>query len=1003
MSIRRPFISAVLVVAVLPLLVGLAALPSVSSAFSLENPSVSLATPDGSFSRQAGAHPDLRVHMEFPYSSTTGVLEDNPKDVRIDLPVGMVGDPTAVPQCPVNLLAPAQTIAAVCPPETQIGVALVSEAPGGASKVPVYNLEHSPDVPGLFGFNYLSVPIYVQPQVRPSDYGITSASEKISQAKTIYGADITIWGVPTDPVHNADRWNLDIYGCNCGIGGFGASTTAPRKPFLASPTSCADTPATFGFVADSWQNPGVFDAQSLTADLNGTPFVIEGCNKLTFAPQASVQPTSHVADAPTGLDVQLTVPQNDSPTGLATAHVKRVEVSLPQGMSVSPSAAAGLGACAPAEVGLGTDSPVNCPDSARLGTVEITTPLLDDALEGDVFLAKPDENPFSSLIAMYIVVKGPGFILKLPGKVDLDAASGRVVATFDNNPQVPFSKLHLRFRGGSQAALANPPTCGNYETHVGIVSWASSKSVPSESPAVVNEGCEARTFSPSFSAGTSTTQAGADAPFTLSITRADRTQYLSRVAPVTLPTGLLARIGSVSQCGEGEATAGTCGADSQVGTVTTLAGPGAQPLSLAGRAYLTGPYKGGPFGLSIVVPTAGQAGPFDLGNVVVRAAIKVDRATAQASVESDPLPTIIDGIPLRIRQVNVTIDRKGFTFNPTSCAAKSVVAGLGGVDSLAPGAATANVVVSSPFQANGCGDLGFAPKLAMTMVGKGQTRDGAHPALKAHLAPNVGDANSKQVTVTLPLSLALDPGNANGLCEPADAAVDHCAASTVVGHATARSVLPHPLTGPVYFVRGERKDPKSGRTIKTLPKLFIPLSADGVTVDVHASSDVKGNRLVTTFDNLPDAPFGSFDLQIDGGKHGILAVSGTNVCAATQIATADYAGQNGKVYSAGVTMGTPCALGIVKSSHTSTTLKAVVGGVGAGKISATGKGLTKVSRTITSATTVTLTMKLAKGTRRALARGNDVKVKVSLAFTPKGAKKAKHAVKTLVLHGAAKR
>jgi hypothetical protein len=990
------------------LVLGLVGVSSAQGAFSLENGSVSLTGTDGEFSRQAGAHPDLRVHFDFPFDQASGLLEGNAKDVRLDLPVGMVGDPTVVPQCAVNLLVPTGTpFNPQCPPETQIGIASVSQTPGGVAKVPVYNMEHSPDVPGLFGFDYLTVPIFIQPQVRASDYGISSQSAQISQAKTIYGADITIWGVPADPSHDAQRTdtqgvNPDSLNCfynNVCL----VRSSAPRKPFLSAPTSCSATSATFGLVADSWQNPGVFDTQSFTADINGTPFVTDGCDKLAFAPAVSVRVVSHVADAPTGLDVDLSVPQNDSPDGLSTAHVKRVEVTLPEGMSVSPSSAAGLGACSPAQVGLKTDSPVSCPDSARLGTVEIHTQLLDEPIDGDVFLAKQTDNPFGSLIAMYIVAKGPGFVLKLPGRIDLDPSSGRIVATFDQNPQVPFSKLHLAFRGGSQAALANPPSCGIYNTHVEIVSWASSKSVGLDSPTTIDEGCEARTFSPSFGAGTTTTQAGADAPFTLTVTRADRTQYFSRLAPVTLPDGLLARIGSVDQCGEDQAKAGTCGASSQVGSATTLAGPGAQPLPLTGRVHLTGPYKGAPFGLSIVVPTAGQAGPFDLGNVVVRAAIKIDPTTARASVESDPLPTVIDGIPLRIRQINVTIDRKGFTFNPTSCAAKSVVAGLGGIDSLAPDAATSNVVASSPFQTTGCGALGFKPELAINLTGKGQTTDGKHPTLNAHLVPNSTDANSRRVTVALPLSLALDPGNANGLCEPANAAANKCAASTIVGRATAHSILPHPLTGPVYFVRGERKDPKSGRTIKTLPKLFIPLSADGVTIYINASSNVKDKRLVTTFDTLPDAPFSSFDLQIDGGKHGILAVSGANVCATTQISDARFTGQNDKIADAAITMGTPCALGVVKSSHTSTALKLTVGGVGAGKLSVTGQGAAKASRTIGSATTATLTLRLSKSTRSALAHGRNVRVKVKVLFTPKGAKKARRATRNLLLHGATRR
>jgi hypothetical protein len=388
------------------------------------------------------------------------------------------------------------------------------------------------------------------------------------------------------------------------------------------------------------------------------------------------------------------------------------------------------------------------------------------------------------------------------------------------------------------------------------------------------------------------------------------------------------------------------------------------------------------------------AGPFDLGTVVVRAAILVDPDTTQLKVVSDPLPTILEGIPLQIRLVTVKVDRPGFTFNPTNCSATSV-----GGQLTSTAGASANV--SSRFQVGDCVSLGFTPKLTMTMSGKGQTKDGAHPALHARLTPPAGDANNKKATVTLPLALALDPGNANGLCEPKDAAADKCPASTIVGSAQAQSILPDTLKGPVYFVRGERIE--NGKVRKTLPKLYIPLTANGVKINLHASSDVKDDRLVTTFDNLPDAPFSSFDLNINGGKHGILAVSGKDVCAATNVADAEFAGQNGKTYTSKVTMGTPCALGIVKSSHTSTALKVTVGGLGAGKVSAAGNGVTKSSRSLTGATTATLTLKLSKATRRALARGRDVKVKVKVAFTAKGQKKAKTASKTLVIHGAKKR
>jgi hypothetical protein len=964
----------------------LAAAAPAQAGFSLINTWVSANASDGTFSRQAGAHPDLQTHIEFSHNQATNLLDGNVKDVRVDLPPGVVGDPNATPKCALPLLVPVEnTVAPRCPPETQIGVGFVSEAPGVLSKVPIYNMEHSDDVPGIFGFNYIGVGVFIQPQVRPTDYGVSALSARISQVHTVFGADITIWGVPADPSHDTQRTDTthqldDSTQCQFFGGPCLVRSTAPRKPFFSNPTSCADTPSSTTIIADSWQNPDVFDSVSFTADVDGTPFITDGCDRLAFDPDVSVRPLSHVADAPTGLAVDISIPQNQSPDGLATAHAKRVEVTFPQGMSVSPSSAAGLGACSPSQVGIGNDQEATCPDTSRLGSIKIETPLLDNPVTGDVFLAKQDDNPFHSLLAMYIVAKGPGFILKLPGKIDADETTGRLVATFDNNPQLPFSKLSLNFRGGSQAALANPPTCGTYNTHIALVSWASSKTVGIDSPMTIDEGCDERTFSPSVSAGTTNPAGGADSPFTLTVTRADRTQYLSRIG-TTLPAGLLARLGSVEQCGEDQANAGTCGAASQVGSVSTLAGPGAQPLPVNGRVYLTGPYHGAPFGLSIVVPTVGQAGPFDLGNVVVRATIKVDRTTAQATVESDPLPSIIRGFPLRIRQARVTIDRPNFTFNPTSCAPKVITAGLSSLEG-------ASTTLTVPFQALGCSDLAVDPKLSLRFTGKTATTDGTHPGIVAKLTDKPGGANIEKGVVKLPLSVALDPDNAQALCTPAQRDALACPPASIVGTAKALSVLPHPLTGPVYFVQGLRKS-KTGATVRTLPKLWIPLSGDGVTVDVNASSDVDVlNRLVTTFDDLPDAPISEFDLSITGGKHGIIVVSGKpGTCDRDKTVESQFTGQNGKVHESGTAATIEgCKTKVKKSKSSSRAVTLLVSGLGAGKLTISGSGVSKATRTIKSADEASISARLTAVTRKALQRRGTVKVTVAVRFQPKSGK-----------------
>ncbi|MCZ4495293.1 MAG: hypothetical protein JWP53_4224, partial [Conexibacter sp.] len=454
------------------------AVPAQAAEFSMTQAWVSATGSDGSFSRQAGAHADLRTHIDFAQDPVTGIPIDNVRDVRVDLPPGVVGDPTGVPTCPQDKLLGVVSGQTDCPADTQIGYGTVDLGWGTAYSA-VYNLEHPSDVPGRFGMNLYDLPVIIDAQVRPGDYGISALSARTSQAELIRSIDVTFFGVPADH-----------------------GVPVARRPFMSNATSCTDAPQVTTISADSWQNPGVFDTKTITADVDGTPFMTTGCDQLSFAPAIDVQPLSHTADAPTGLDVNLTVPQTDGPDALATAHVRRVEVALPTGMSVSPSSANGLGACAPDQINLGTDAPVTCPDSSKIGTVDIVTPLLDEHVQGDVILAKQNDNPFHSLLALYIVAKGPGFTLKLPGKVDADAETGQLITTFDNTPQLPFSSMHLVFRGGSQAPLATPTTCGTYTTHAEITSWASDVPIKLDTPMIIDEGCEPRTFAPSFTAGT---------------------------------------------------------------------------------------------------------------------------------------------------------------------------------------------------------------------------------------------------------------------------------------------------------------------------------------------------------------------------------------------------------------------------------------------------------------------------------------------------------------------
>ncbi|HMJ35015.1 MAG TPA: hypothetical protein VK501_13970 [Baekduia sp.] len=943
---------------------------------------------NGEFSRQAGAHADLTTEFRFPATPAL-VPVATAKTITVDLPPGVVGNPRAAATC-TNAELVGGTFngvgqSSVCPQAAQIGIVRVFTQPNDTEglRVALYNMERPPDLPGLFAFNLAGVTVRIVPRVRSTDYGISATAPSVSEGIKMTGTRVELWAVPADPSHDLDRFVGDSMSNDNVIGNPPHPSDAPRRPFLTNATSCDGNAAVTSAEVDTWQNRGVFATASFDRDFDGTPFVMEGCDRLPFDPSMTVQPLSHETDAPTGLNVDITIPQSDEPYGLATAHLRKAVVTLPEGMSVSPSSAAGLGACAPSQIGIGTDAPVTCPSSSKIGTITIDTPLLDDPIQGDVILAKQNDNPFRSLLALYLVAKGPGVLLKLPGRVDPDPKTGRLVATFDNNPQLPFTNLHLAFRGGSKASLATPTACGTYNTHAEFTSWASDTPVSLDTPMVIDEGCGPRGFAPAFAAGAGNPVAGAYSPFTLTFSRKDGEQTLGGL-DVTLPAGLVGNVASVPRCPEDQAATGSCPAASRIGYTEALAGPGSTPMKIpeAGKAptavYLSGPYKGAPFSLSVLVPA--QAGPFDLGTVVVRAALFIDPVDAHVTVKSDPLPTIVEGIPLRLRQVSIIVDRPGFMLNPTSCAPSVISAAIFSAEG-----SVANV--ASRFQVGDCAALALSPKLAIDLTGKGQTTDGKHPGVKATLTQLGGQSNLKKVSVKLPLSLALDPDNAQALCEFADGqkAEPTCPKGSIVGTATARTpILDEPLTGPVYFVKNVRFDKKTGAAIRTLPTLAIPLKGSGVSLIIRASSSVVKNQLVTTFDNIPDAPVSGFQLNIDGGKHGILAVSNADICKASQVANREIDGQNNKQADGSIYMGTSaCTLRVLSSSLTKTALTVRVGGLGAGKVSVSGAGITKTTRKVTKSTVASITAKLTKAGRR----HRPTKVKVT--FTPAGSKKSK--------------
>ncbi|HEX5923879.1 MAG TPA: hypothetical protein VFY45_08605 [Baekduia sp.] len=905
-----------------------------------------------SASTQAGAYADVRTNF---------VVADiaNPVDkLRFHLPVGLLGSIGRFAECPL----PTFYGVSGCPMDTQVGEAtsLVDfGGPGFPLLIPLPStvnvLTRGRGDAALLGIYipFVRARALIRVNVRPDDYGLDATVEGLPN--NLGGTDLTLWGVPWD------HWDDSTKAKN------------ERLSFMANPATCGTEAVTKGDV-NSYKNRDVIESFSATTPAQ------TGCEALRFEPTISVRADNPFVSAPSSFEFGIDLPQNTDPNGLETPPIRNVTAVLPEGLTINAALANGLEACTDAQLGKGSNEQSRCPAGSRIGTAEFEVPALKDPhVAGAVYVGEPLPD---DTYRLFVEAYGSSVRVKLKGSARPDPKTGRLTAVFENNPEAPASSIKLAFKGGSRAPLAMPDTCGLKPVSATIDAWSGHTVSPTTAFEVGQDAkgspCAAKPFAPSFSAGVLNPLAGASSTFTVQAYKPDGQPDLTGVS-LTLPPGLVANLkGNIGQ---------------RVGTARVAAGVGPSPFSLSGPVVLEGAYGDAPFSLRVTVPVI--AGPFNLGDVVVLQKIYVDPVDTHVTVVSDPLPTIVKGVPVRLQNLQVDIDKSGFMKNPTSCASREIKGTL----SSATGQAAPAV---SRFQAAECTGLGYTPQLAMTLSGKGQTKDGAHPALTAHLTPPAGDANSKKVTVTLPLALALDPGNANGLCEPADAAKNQCAASTIVGSAEAQSILPDALKAPVYFVRGERID-SNGKVRKTLPKLFMPLTANGVTVNVWASSDVEDDRLVTTFDNLPDAPFSSFDLNINGGDHGILAVSNTNLCAGTQVADARYGGQNGKPYTSKVTMGTPCGVEVVKSSHTSTALKVTVGGLGAGRVSASGNGVVKSSRTLTSSTTATLTLKLTKATRRTLARGRDVKVKVKVAFTAKGQKKATTATKTVVLHGTKKR
>jgi hypothetical protein len=885
---------------------------------------------------QAGGHPwALATTVEFTTEVKNGKGEPVPtrdaRDVVASLPPGLLGDPMAVPRCP---LAQVTTVGApLCPADTQVGVYRLIDFGEKEIFAPIVNVAPEAGQSAEFALENtakLIIPLLTAHLVRTAEgYSFDVVSNEIPLVG-VRSVELTFWGVPADASHDAMRGRL------CGrsyINGERFHCPEPGQPqggpehagltpvpFLSMPTNCSAGPESMRIRADSWQEPGSIGINGQYSGYveNTIAFpAVTGCNLLHFKPGTGieVEPDTTVADGPVGLGVSLKIPLDETPGTNMTPLLRNTLVTLPAGMSVSPGIVDGIKACdafgseginitgpESEEVGLNGElrlAPGHCPDASIVGTAEAITPFLPVPVKGHLYLARPGcggqgQSPCSeqdvrdgNLYKLYLELGGTGEFantgieFKVPLETEVNPATGQLTAVSRELVQAPYNEVKIHLNGGPRAPIANPAVCGPAVTTADFTPWSAPGLTPEGSlvagtPDLISSsffevgGCSNPSpFSPGFVAGTVTPQAGQFSSFTMSLSRQDREQYVKGIQ-VHTPPGLLGMLSSVQLCGEPQADNGSCPESSKIGTTRVATGAGSHPFEIEGNVYLTGPYRGAPFGLSVVVHVV--AGPFNLGLKVVRARIAVDPETSELTVTTDEtgpyaVPQIVFGVPVRLKRVTVNIDRPGFMFNPTNCASQQITAKISGSQN-------AVASVASPFAAGGCKSLAFKPKFTVSTNGHTSRAKGASLDVKlSYPAGSVGsEANIAKVKVNLPRQLPSRLTTLQKACTAATFAANPaaCPAASIVGIAKATTpLLPVGLSGPVYFVShgGE-----------AFPSLIIVLQGDGVRVDLTGTTFInKAGITSSTFKTVPDVPVGTFELYLPQGKYSALAANG-NLC-----------------------------------------------------------------------------------------------------------------------------
>ncbi len=897
-----------LVVAVCVLAGGV--LPAGAGAFAIQPGSFHV-TPS---TQQAGVHEDLTTAFKFVHNGA-GQTQGNARTTSVELPAGFVGNNTAVATCTASELLNSKH--PQCSPDSQVGTIsfAISGAPDRPTAelvtLPLYNMEViDPGIAAMFAFNLGGIITQnLVVKVRPSDLGLTITSEDLQGLTELSEVSVTVWGVPADPAHDEQRGQE----CTNGVcHGGGLSADVSPRPYLANPTSCSSEPFTATFKSNDWQDP----EEVLEETTQIAPMV--ECERLPFHPSIEVTPSTVAAESPTGLDFSVVNPQTwEDPTARSASNLKDAVVTLPEGVTANPSLAAGLGACTRGEYEAETAESlpgVGCPPESKIGSIEIETPVLAEKIPGAIYIATPYDNvpafgdpqhPGGSLLALYVVAKDParGIVVKVAGKIEPNPVTGQLVTTFDDNPQQPFSKFTLKFRPGATAPLVSPPACGSYSTQAQLTPWSApaepsfSLSQPFQITQGVREGpCPSGgvpPFHPQVISGTQNNAGGTYSPFYLRIIREDGEQELTRFS-TTLPPGLTGNLTGIPFCPEAAIEASknmtgaqeeanpSCPASSEIGHTIVEAGVGTVLAQTPGKIYLAGPYHGAP--LSIVSITSAKVGPFDLGTVVIRFALDINPSTAQVEVSangSDPIPHIIKGIVVHVRDIRVYMDRSKFIINPTNCSPLQITNTIDGAGAnFADPSDQVPVSVNTPFEAADCSSLAFKPSFSVSTSAKTSRADGASLTAKLTVPGALGtQANISRVKVELPEQLPSRLPTLQKACTAAqfEANPAGCPPASIIGHARAITpILPVPLEGPAYFVSHGGEG---------WPSLIVVLQGYGFTIDLVGTTFIsKAGVTSSTFKTVPDQPVTSFELTLPEGPYSALTALG-NLCATTKTVT----------------------------------------------------------------------------------------------------------------------